>query len=302
MTSDEFIAMALRHLRSLRRRFRQAMGPPTFVPPGHFYSPIVDVGSLKRSAFGPDRMRQEALAIGVDLATMEAFFRRLVPFLPDCTFPDRPDPAKRYFSQNEMYGIGDATVLSAVIRGVRPRRYYEIGCGFSTAVALDAIDASDATPPEIVLVEPDPARLRSLLRPADESRFKLLARAAQETDPEMYRALEADDVLFIDSTHVSKTGSDVNFELFEILPRLNSGVLVHFHDIFPAWEYPAAWVFEDNRSWNEIYILRAFLMYNSAFEIIFFPGLFVQGCGELIDRHWPAARTDAGGGIWLRRR
>jgi hypothetical protein len=67
------------------------------------------------------------------------------------------------------------------------------------------------------------------------------------------------NVLFIDSTHVLRTGSDVCFELFEILPRLSPGVLVHIHDMFWPFEYPRSWVVEENRSWNELYAVRAFL-------------------------------------------
>src|SRR5690606_8620162 len=85
----------------------------------------------------------------------------------------------------------------------------------------------------------------------------------------VFEELNAGDMLFIDSTHVAKTGSDVNYILFEILPRLKSGVLIHFHDIFYPFEYPRDWVF-NGRNWNEVYFLKAFLMYNTTFEIKLF--------------------------------
>src|SRR5690606_22964232 len=109
--------------------------------------------------------------------------------------------------------------------------------------------------------------------------------------------LEADDILFIDSTHVAKTGSDVNYILFEILPRLKSGVLIHFHDVFYPFEYPRDWVFA-GRNWNEDYLLRAFLMYNPAFEIILF--------SHYLHKHHPDAfaaiplcYNNRGGNLWI---
>jgi hypothetical protein len=107
-------------------------------------------------------------------------------------------------------------------------------------------------------------------------------------------------VLFIDSTHVSKAGSDVNHELFEILPRLKPGVLVHFHDVFWPFEYPEAWTFESRRSWNEIYLLRAFLSGNREYEIVFFNDYFRARHGDAAAAV-PKFAQNPGGGLWLRK-
>jgi hypothetical protein len=82
-------------------------------------------------------------------------------------------------------------------------------------------------------------------------------------------ALEAGDILFIDSSHVVKAGSDCQLLFSDILPRLNLGTLIHFHDVFDRFEYPAAWL-RKGRGWNEQYLLRAFLQFNSAFKIKLF--------------------------------
>ena len=92
-----------------------------------------------------------------------------------------------------------------------------------------------------------------------------------------------------------KTGSDVCHELFNILPILKSGVFVHLHDIFWPFEYSAEWVVRENRSWNELYGLRAFLMYNDAFEVVFFNDYFVQHCYDTIQADYPAMLKDSGG-------
>src|SRR4030095_41590 len=81
--------------------------------------------------------------------------------------------------------------------------------------------------------------------------------------------LDAGDVLFIDSSHVAKTGSDVNHLVFEIFPRLRRGVGLNIHDIFLPAEYPKGWVFGENRSWNEQYVIRALLMYSTMFRVLF---------------------------------
>jgi hypothetical protein len=113
--------------------------------------------------------------------------------------------------------------------------------------------------------------------------------------------LQRDDVLFIDSTHVVKTGSDVVFELFEVLPRLRSGVIVHFHDVFYPFEYPREWAIRQNYSWNEIYALRAFLMGNRDWEIIFFNDYFARVEKMRVERDAPEVLRNPGGGLWLRR-
>src|SRR5260370_28828390 len=99
-----------------------------------------------------------------------------------------------------------------------------------------------------------------------------------------------------------KTGSDVCHELFEILPRLAPGVLIHFHDIFWPFEYSEAWGIENNLSWNELYGLRAFLMYNDNFEIVFFNDFFRRWRRNLIQETYPKFLHNTGGALWLRKR
>ena len=98
-----------------------------------------------------------------------------------------------------------------------------------------------------------------------------------------------------------KTCSDVVFELFEILPRLKPGVVVHFHDAFYPFEYPREWVINRNYSWNELYALRAFLMGNRDWEIMLFNDYFVRAERALVERTAPEVLQNAGGGLWLRR-
>ena len=121
----------------------------------------------------------------------------------------------------------------------------------------------------MTFIETYPDRLRGLLRPHDEGATRIIEREVQEVPIDTFSSLRAGDLLFIDSSHVIKCGSDVQFLMFEVLPQLPTGVFVHFHDVFYPFEYPAEWVLK-GRYWNEDYFLRAFLSYNSEWEISFF--------------------------------
>src|SRR6185295_10158012 len=83
---------------------------------------------------------------------------------------------------------------------------------------------------------------------------------------ELFEALGEGDVCFYDGSHVSRAGSDVNWFFFEVVPRLAPGVLVHVHDIFWPTDYPDQWIVARGQTWNEQYVLQAFLMYNRDFE------------------------------------
>ena len=118
----------------------------------------------------------------------------------------------------------------------------------------------------------------------------------------VFDALEAHDILFIDSTHVLKTGSDVSIELFDILPRLKPGVVVHIHDMFWPFEYPQAWAVQENRSWNELQAVRAFLYENGAWDILWFTDYMMHVDRALIETTCPRILRNSGGALWLRRR
>lgn len=148
--------------------------------------------------------------------------------------------------------------------------------------------------------DPFPQRLQSLLRSGDESRVAILQHRLEEIALERFRLLDDNDILFADSTHVSKIGSDVNRLVFEILPVLRPGVYVHFHDIFYPFEYPEPWVYE-GRAWNEAYLLRAFLQFNRAFKIRLFNTFLAQFHGDLLAHKMPLCLRNPGGSLWIQR-
>jgi hypothetical protein len=138
------------------------------------------------------------------------------------------------------------------------------------------------------------------MKEEDKTRVTLLPTGLQDVDPEIFTQLQANDILFIDSTHVSKVDSDVNYIFFELLPVLNKGVYIHFHDIFYPFEYSKKWIYE-GRGWNEAYMLRAFLEFNSQFEIVLFSSFLFRFFRDAIEDKMPLCLKNPGGHIWIKK-
>lgn len=267
-------------------------------PPGHFYSPIPDWAAVVQEGAVPDSCP------GIDLndAGQLELLRALAQFHDEHPFGDEPRPGVRYFLRNKFYPPADGIVLYCMLRHLRPGRVIEVGSGFSSALILDTVGEGT----QLTFIEPHADRLRSLLLAGD--RPTILEAPLQEVSLSLFSELESGDVLFVDSSHVSKRGSEVNLLLFEILPSLRSGVYVHFHDIFWPFEYPLAWAAR-KWAWNEAYLVRAFLQYNTEFEIALFPSYLQhahrQALADLLPltlRRHPYSPTLGAASLWLRRR
>lgn len=292
---------------SLRRQWKQGWknlravtAAPIAYPPGHFYSPITHPAEMAQRYRDPREGAPHSLpGIELDRQGHIDLWRGWAPFLADT----RPGEGQgcRYTPSNDQYGPGDALAQACVLRQFRPRQIIEVGSGYSSAAALDTIDAHLGGATRCTFIDPYPKRLNSILRGDDRTRHTIIEKPIQDVDPDIVTSLEANDILFIDSTHIVKTQSDVVFDLFELLPRVRKGVLVHFHDMFWPFEYPSQWVLDMNLSWNELYAIRAFLNWNSAFEIVFFNDYLWTTARADVDALAPGLRS-LGGGLWLRRR
>lgn len=273
-------------------------------PPGHFYSPQPLLEDVRAA---PDRRFGTAEVVGVDvrLDDQVSLLRELRDALGAWPYGrlarEEADRSHlRFRPDNGFFGWTDSQVWSALLRTWRPARILEIGSGWSTALVLDTLDdlACDV---ELTCVEPYPERLLSVLRPGDEDRIRMRPERVQDVDLSVFEALEAGDVLFIDSTHVAKHGSDVNYLVLEVLPRLRPGVHVHVHDVAYPFEYPKEWLLE-GRAWNEAYLLRAFLVDNPHWQIDLWPSaLLLCRPPELPAALDPDTEVD-GGSLWLTRR
>lgn len=291
-----------RKIRSLVAPVRRTLRGGLFVRPGHFYSPIVNVREadswLQRQRAARAR---PPYAIRLNREGHLALWSRFLPWFAEMPFRAEPVPGLRYHFDNDAFGTGDGMLLYAMLRDLQPRRFIEVGSGYSSACSVDTLERYCPHPVALTFIEPYPKLLQQVLKPSDLTKVRILAHAVQETPLELFAELSAGDVLFIDSTHVLKTGSDVVFELFDVLPRLRPGVIIHFHDVFDAFEYPDHWILRDNRSWNELYALRAFLMYNESFEVVFFNDFFARTCAAEIGQTFPLFLKNPGGSLWLRK-
>ncbi len=178
----------------------------------------------------------------------------------------------------------------------RPKKIIEIGSGFSSAVMIDTIQRLGINT-QVQFIEPYPDRLKQLLK---ESilKGKIFADIVQKSKLEVYDELESGDILFVDSSHVAKIGSDVTHIFLKILPRLKKGVLVHFHDIFYPESYPIEWVVE-GRAWNESILLRCFLLNNSDFHILAFNSFAWREFPEVFLEAGIDFRKNTGCSIWI---
>ena len=272
-----------------------------YVPPGHFYSPIVNVDQVIK-LYENEKFIDELPGIKIDKSMMLDLWKELKPYIQSTPFPEKKINSYRYYFLNPAFSYADGIILSAMLRHFKPKKIIEIGSGYSSACTLDTIDKYLSPEVNVTFIEPYPDLLNKLVGQKKLANIKLVENRIQQVDFSMFSLLEENDLLFIDSTHLIKTGSDVCCELFEILPILESGVLIHFHDVFWPFEYPKDWVLTENRSWNEIYGLRAFLMNNSDYEIIFFNDYFCKYFRQIAEKDYPKILKNTGGSLWLRKR
>jgi hypothetical protein len=190
--------------------------------PGDFYSPIVNPTEAIRYVTDlRSRDCGKELFPVVDNDTIFARFEQLSQhFSRSGTF--LTSERYRYAESKAFFCLGDAYIYSAFISELRPRMIIEVGCGFSSACALDTVDQLKLDT-QFVFIEPNPARLFELISSADRSRVSILETGVQQVSLSVFDRLEAGDILFLDTTHIFKTGSDVTHELFRILPRLKPG-------------------------------------------------------------------------------
>ena len=230
-----------------------------------FYSPIPDLRALPQDVFE----RRSALS-GLDLALdrqAELVEGELAPYLGEFDPPEQPTCDHGEFHlANGSYPPVDADLLYALVRHLKPQRVLELGSGHSTLVTCMAAAANerDGSPTRVECFDPYP----SVVSAATPGVARLEPVSAQMTPFAEFQALEAGDVLFVDTTHTVKLGSDVNFVVLEVLPLLAPGVVVHFHDVFLPREYPRVWVEDLGLVWAEQYLLQAFLAMNSGYEVL----------------------------------
>ena len=272
-----------------------------WVPAGHFYSPLVDPADahVQKAMAGEAHPAVSAASLGLDEAEMLRWFSLLRGHYASSPFPEQPAETCRYHFANPHFPLADALALLAVMLAKKPRRYVEVGCGYSSCAAIDINEKYLGGQMEMSFIDPYPDTLLKLLGAGSAYAGSIQRVKLQDAPLEWFTRLAASDILFIDSSHVAKTGSDVLDYLFRILPSLSAGVLIHIHDIFFPFDYPAAWIADENRSWNEAYLLRAFLHNNSAYKVIYFSDWIYKCRRELFAAYTPLCIPHRGGSLWM---
>lgn len=267
--------------------------------PVHYYSPVPDTRDLPA-----DTWTRTSSMPGVDVRLDEMLdLLRELSAAYGAEFNALPhDPVGEGFHlDNPMFASVDAEMAYALVRHVRPARIVEFGGGHSTLLLAQAVDrnAREGSPGHITVYEPYPPD--NLHQLAERVSFVELRRQrGQAALLEAVTSLGANDIIFIDSTHVCRIGSDVQFQILELLPRLDDGVLVHVHDIFWPEEYPKDWTLRRHRFWNEQYVLQAFLAFNTRFRIMWAGNVVAQAAPDALETHiasYPPGRRP--GSVWL---
>lgn len=258
------------------------------ITPVHFYSPIPDIRELPHDIYTKVNKCE-----GMRFDRLE--FQRFIDSMLT--------KYGREFNPYHNSGLSkvDSFVLYSLIRESKPKKMVEIGSGESTKIALLALEKNrkEGYDYHMTAIEPYP---KEYLRKLDGDRFRLLVSKVQDVSLEEFSDA---DILFIDSSHVSKIGSDVNYEMFDILPTMKAGSLIHWHDIVIPVDYPRSWIENGNMYWNESYVVQSFMMYNESFETIW-PSKYMQVCDtismkDIVPFFEPENPDEQLSSFWIRR-
>ncbi|GMU96910.1 MAG: hypothetical protein AMXMBFR50_24250 [Ignavibacterium album] len=228
----------------------------------HYYEPQFDNRTPKLD-FSLDRnLSGINWNISGQLELLERFiYSRELEDIPK----ENPEPLK-FFLNNGAFEFGDAEYWYQLIRTIKPRRIFEVGSGYSTLMAINAIAQNQADDSnykcEHICIEPYEMPW------LEKSGVSVVRSKVEDIELSFFSKLYENDILFIDSSHIIRPQGDVLFEYLELLPSLRKGVIVHLHDIFSPKNYPKQWLQDEIRFWNEQYLLEAFLTYNNTWKVI----------------------------------
>lgn len=234
------------------------------VLPVHYYSPVPNILDLEETRNIWAR-KSELPGVSVNLDEQATNLKVI------CLSYQSEYAGNRFYKEavsdrfGPGYGYIEAQALHGFVRHYKPKQIIEVGSGVSTYCMLRASEVNareTGQDTKIVSIEPYPSgRLRAL------PGIQLITQKVQNVPFEVFTALGENDLLFVDSSHTVKAGSDVNYLILEVLPRLKKGVIVHFHDIYLPYDYQRE-VTRTFLHWAETSLLRAFLIFNDKVTIL----------------------------------
>lgn len=302
--NDEVIGLLLKMLVSVGQNgfltqerkmqlFIEAEKMGIHILPTHFYNPVPVLKELEERDFSA----YSTIGLNLNEDNQWKLLQRFAEYFEELSNIriDQQNDHEYYFNNPALCGI-DAMVYYAMIRYFKPKKVIEIGAGNSTKISARAANANGCT--ELHAIEPFPS---TSLKSGFSGFTALIESKVQDVDLSFFDQLQANDILFVDNSHVSKIGSDVNHVILRILPRLKKGVIIHFHDIFIPYEYPSNWVNGLHVFWNEQYMLHSFLLHNQEFKTVLSNYYLSQlDFGRLV-KMVPYSPHHIGGSYWIQR-
>ena len=268
--------------------FRGAEQLKVHIKRPHFYSPIATMSELD------DGLWDEKNDTGIkwdDCKTLD-LLKELSVFAGDF---ERAVESGHWDVNNPAFGYHDSILYYCMIRRLQPAKIIEVGGGYSTQLASMAVNNGNLDT-SITCIEPYP---NDMLRGLD---VRWIKKRVQDVDMREFDTLSSDDILFIDSSHVSKVDSDVNHLFLKVLPRLAYGVNVHIHDIFIPYEYPKHWIQDLGLFWNEQYLLHAFLIDNHKWSVTLPVGHIRARWPDRLESMFPSPAIGRGGSFWMEKK
>jgi hypothetical protein len=199
-----------------------------------------------------------------------------------------------FFWKNSQFSFSDAMAYYALLRHVKPRNVVEIGSGFSTLVAVEAVEKNACG--SVTCIEPFP---RKFLEQMEQ--VELIKSRAQDIDSEWLNSKLSDgDVFFIDSTHTVKTGSDCLHIYLRLLPEVKRDIYVHVHDIFLPFGMPESWLMDQHIYWTEQYLLLAFLLDNPKAKFLYGSHFHKWSNPGLLEKFMHGRARSGGGSFWFK--
>ena len=265
----------------------------------HYYNPLINPNKHNLKS-----LRDERIIGGLDININKQ--KEIIVSFNDVDellqFPIKKSNSNDFYYHNNSFESGDSEYLYNIIRKFKPNKIIEVGSGFSTKMMLNSInknkDEDSNYNCELTCIEPfEYKQLEGLP-------ITLLKEKVESLDIKIFKKLKNNDILFIDSSHIIRPQGDVLFEIHRILPELNPGVLIHFHDIFTPRDYPDDWIYKEHLLWNEQYFLETFLSFNDRFEVIGSLNYLKHNYWELLSSKCPILSKEKNrepGSFWIRK-
>jgi len=274
------------------------------ITPVHYYQPIPDTRNLNDNLW----VKWFDL-VGIDMQELD-LINRLSMFASKYkseydSFPKKQTPIPhQFYVNNGRFESVDCEILYCMIRYFRPKTIIEIGSGNSTYLSAQALLKNEeefGIDANLIAIEPYPS---DILKNGFPGLTQLIEQRAEDIDLSIFYKLKENDILFIDSSHVLRTGNDVQRIYLEILPKLAKSVLIHVHDIFFPAEYPKEIILKHHRFWTEQYLLQAFLTFNSAFEVLWASSYIQLNDPAALENAFPSYHREKRwpGSFWMRKK